>query len=86
MLNSEARSPTNLKLLRYLGALLAFNIASGSPMPLNMAPFFWKNLAGEDYMSVGDLDGIDSYSSQMLANMRQYSGFLGDEEFEASIE
>ena len=37
-------------------------------------------------MSLADLDGIDSYSSQMLANMREYSGYLSDEEFEASIE
>lgn len=86
ILNSTARSPTYLKLLRYLGGLLAFNLLTKSPMPLNMAPFFWKQIAGQDTMTIEDLDGIDSYSSQMLANLRQYSGFLSDEEFDASID
>ena len=63
ILNSEARSPSHLKLLFRLGGLLAFNIISKSPLPLNMAPFFWKQLAGEETMTIEDLDGIDSYSS-----------------------
>jgi len=70
ILNSTARSPTYLRMLRYLGGLLAFNILSKSPLPLNLAPFFWKQLAGADTMTIEDLDGIDSYSSQMLANLR----------------
>lgn len=36
-------------------------------------------------MTLEDLNSLDSYSFQMLNNMRQYSGFLSDEEFEASI-
>ena len=86
IINSEARSPTYLKLLHYLGGLLAFNVLSKSPMPLNMVPFFWKQIAGCETMTIEDLDGIDSYSSQMLANLRQYSGLLSEEEFDASID
>ena len=33
-----------------------------------------------------DLNSIDSYSYNMLNNLRQYSGFLGDDEFAASID
>jgi len=33
-------------------------------------------------MSIEDLDGIDSYSSQMLSNLQNYGGLLDEEEFE----
>ena len=37
-------------------------------------------------MSIADLEGIDSYSSQMLSNLKNYGSFLNEEEFESSVE
>lgn len=37
-------------------------------------------------MTLQDLDTIDSYSFQQLNNLRSYSGYLTDEDFEASID
>lgn len=62
ILNGSSRSPTHLKMLKYLGAMIGFNILSKSPLPINMAPFFWKQITGQETMSLEDLDGIDSYS------------------------
>lgn len=42
ILNSKARSPVHMKMFKYLGALLGFSIRTKSPLPLNMAPIFWK--------------------------------------------
>ena len=86
MVSSNARSPTHLKMLKYLGALLGYNIMTKSPLPINMVPFFWKQLAGQETMSLEDLDSIDSYSAQMLVNMKQYGGILSANDFAASID
>jgi len=86
MISSNARSPTHLQMLKYLGALLGYNILTKSPIPINMVPFFWKQLAGHDTMTLEDLDSIDSYSAQMLVNMKQYGGFLSADDFAASID
>ena len=37
-------------------------------------------------MSLEDLNSIDTYSYQMLNNLRQYSGFLTDEDFASTID
>lgn len=86
MVSSNARSPTHLKMFKYLGALLAYNIMTKSPIPIHMVPFFWKQLAGHDTMSLEDLDSIDSYSAQMLVNMKQYGSMLSADDFAASID
>lgn len=85
ILNPHARSPVHLKMFKYFGALLGFSILTKQPLPINMVPFFWKQIRGQTVMTLEDLNSLDSYSYQMLNNMRQYSGFLSDEEFEASI-
>lgn len=85
ILNPDARSPTHLKMFKYFGALLGFSILTKQPLTINMVPFFWKQIQGQTAMTLEDLNSLDSYSFQMLNNMRQYSGFLSDEEFEASI-
>ena len=46
ILNSQARSPIHHKMFKYLGALLGFSISTKQPLPLNMAPTFWKQLKG----------------------------------------
>ena len=62
ILNSQARSPVHHRMFKYLGAFLGYCISTGSPLPLNMAPTFWKQIRGEKKMSLEDLNSIDSYS------------------------
>jgi len=47
ILNPAVNSPTQLDLFKFLGCIIAFSIISASPTPLNLAPTFWKQLAGD---------------------------------------
>ena len=40
----------------------------------------------EDELTLNDLQGIDAYSSQVLRELNEYSQFLSDEEFEATVD
>lgn len=76
-----------MRMFKYLGCFIGFSILTKQPLPLNLAPTFWKTLQGiQSVMTMEDLNSIDSYSYNMLNNLRQYSGFLGDDEFAASID
>ena len=49
-------------------------------MPINLAPFVWKQILEEE-LTLSDLDDIDSYSVQVLRDLQQYGKMLSDEEF-----
>lgn len=42
ILNPKSKSPSHLKMLKYLGGLIAFAIMAKSPIPFNFAPIVWK--------------------------------------------
>lgn len=63
ILNSASKSPVHLEMFRFLGAFIAFGILSMSPVPLNLAPTVWKQILGEEQLTIEDLQMIDTYSS-----------------------
>ena len=83
LLNPEAASPTHLEMFHFLGCIIGFGIMSKSPVPLNLAPTFWKQLLG-DQLSFLDLDGIDTFSAGALKDLLGHSKTMGEEEFAAA--
>ena len=61
ILNPSAKSPTQLEMFKFLGALIGYGIMAKAALPLNLAPTFWKTLQGET-LTLNDLDSIDAYS------------------------
>lgn len=59
--NPSSNTPTHLELFKFLGHLLGFAIRTMSPLPLHLAPIFWKLLLG-DPLTLIDLKGFDTYS------------------------
>ena len=85
ILNPSSKSPAHLEMFKYLGAFIAFGILSKQPIPLNLAPTVWKQILGQE-LNLADLESIDSYSSQVLSDLHQYSAALSDEEFVATVD
>ena len=85
ILSPNSTSPAHLDMYKYLGGFIAFGILSKSPVPLNLAPTVWKQILGEQ-MTLEDLESIDTYSSQVLTDLRNYSAQLTDEEFEQTVD
>jgi len=77
ILDSRSKTPGHKLMMRYFGGFLAFSFLSKSPMPLNLAPWVWKQLLHEK-VTLHDLDGIDAYSAQVLRDMQQYAQNLSD--------
>lgn len=72
-------------MFKYLGAFIAFSIKSKRTLPLNLAPTVWKQIFGLD-LTLDDLSTIDTYSSQVLSDLREFSHTLSDQEFEATVD
>lgn len=72
ILNPAVNSPTQLDLFKFLGCIIAFSIISTSPTPLNLAPTFWKQLAG-DQLTLEDLVDIDANSYQIIHDLQEHS-------------
>ena len=68
ILDSRSETPAHKLMFRYFGGFLAFAFCSKSPLPFNMAPWFWKQMLGED-VTLEDLEEIDSYSTQVLRDL-----------------
>lgn len=69
-------------MFKMLGCFLGFSFLTKSPLPINLAPFVWKQILKEDLV-LSDLDDIDSYSVQVLRDLQSHGPALSDEEFEA---
>ena len=79
------KSPTHKTMFKYLGAFLAFAFMSKSPMPFNLAPWFWKQLL-EQEVTLADLEGIDAYSAQVLRDLEQFAQSLSAEDFALGVQ
>lgn len=85
ILDPRSNQLTHLNLFKFLGAFIAFGVLSKSPIPLNLAPTFWKQILEQPF-DLNDLEQIDAYSAQVLKDMQNYSAALTDEEFEATVD
>ena len=69
ILNPSSISPSHLEMYRFLGGLVGYGIMSRSPIPINFAPFLWKQILGVE-LTLSDLDTIDAYSCQVLKDLK----------------
>lgn len=81
ILNPASVTPATERMYKMLGAFLGYSFLSKSPLPINLAPFVWKQILQEQ-LSLTDLDDIDSYSVQVLRELQQHGPILSDEEFD----
>ena len=81
ILNPAPTTPSTETMYKMLGGFLGFSFLTKQPLPINLAPFVWKQILEED-LTLADLDDIDSYSVQVLKELQMYGPSLSDEEFE----
>ena len=85
VLDPTSKSPTHLEMYQFLGAYIANAILTKAPLPLNLAPSVWKQILGLP-LKLFDLDSFDTYSAQVLQDLRQHSKALSDEEFKETVD
>lgn len=68
ILDSRSKTPAHQFMFKYFGGFLAYSFLSKSPIPLNLAPWVWKQLLHEQ-LTLTDLEGIDAYSGQVLRDL-----------------
>lgn len=85
VLDPASKSPAHLEMYKYLGAFIAFGVLSKQPVPLNLAPTVWKQILGQP-LTLADLESVDTYSAQVLTDLKQHSASLTDEEFSAGVD
>lgn len=66
-----------MDMFTFFGNLIGFAIRSQSALPLHFPPLFWKLLLG-DKPDFSDLQGIDTYSSQVIEDLRKQALKLSD--------
>jgi hypothetical protein len=72
-------------MFKFLGYLIGFGIRTFCPLPLHFPPVFWKIILGEP-LTAKDLTSFDTYSWQILEDLRKQSEKLSEEEFEAIVQ
>ena len=69
MFNPDAKNPTHLKMLRFLGGFLANALMTGAPFTLNIAPAMWQKIMGQK-LTLDDLYSVDFTTVKELKNLR----------------
>jgi len=82
IINPASTAPAHINMYKRLGGIFAFSFMSRQPLPVNLPPIFWKQLLGET-CTLDDLNDIDSYSAQVITELKSHGQSLSDEEFEA---
>lgn len=67
--NPCATSPSHETMFKLMGSLLGFNLRTKSSLDWHFPPLFWKMLL-EEPLSLGDFEDSDTYSYQMLREIR----------------
>ncbi|CDW82480.1 hect e3 ubiquitin [Stylonychia lemnae] len=91
MVNPSSNSPSHLELFKHFGYFIGAAIRSEQALPLDLAPIFWKLLIDEidtetDQEKEQDLKAFDTYSWQVIEDLRNNAKGLSDDDFEAAIE
>lgn len=85
VINSLSKTPTHADMFRFLGVLIGYSFRSKSCMPFNLAPIFWKQLTEEE-LGENDMKGFDTYSWQVIQDLRKHSKELDDVNFEQAVD
>lgn len=83
--NPASNNPTHLEMFKFLGCLLGFAIRTFAPLPLHFPPIFWKQVINEKPTHY-DLKGFDTFSWQVIEDLKKQSLKLSDKEFNAVVE
>jgi len=83
--NPSSKNPTHLEMYKFLGHLLGYAIRTLCPLPLHFPPIFWKQLINDE-LSERDLKGFDTYSWQIIEDLKKQSKKLSEDEFDAVVE
>jgi hypothetical protein len=59
--NPKSNSPSHTEMFKFLGHLIGYSIRTLCPLPLHLAPIFWKLLLN-DHLELSDLKGFDTYT------------------------
>jgi hypothetical protein len=84
-LNPASTTPTHQEMFTYFGYVLGFCIRTKSPLDFHLPAFFWKSLLGET-LTLADLNGIDAYSGQVLADLKKNGETAPPEYFDAAVD
>jgi len=77
-------------MFKVLGYFIGGAVRSQQALPLDLAPIFWKSLT-EEHLSQSDKDkemdlkSIDTYSFQVLEDLKTQAAALAKEEFEMVV-
>ena len=93
MLDRQTALPQNkfveseVKMVKFLGAILSYSAISTNPVPLELHPTFWKLLL-EGHLDANEqeLFAIDAYQMQNLNKIREWASTKTDEEFDMLVE
>ena len=77
MLNHESCTPTLMSMFEFMGVLIGHAFRSGSCLPFNLPPVFWKLLLELD-TSEKDVKTIDSLTYTMFGNFREQAKKIED--------
>ena len=69
--NPSSRSPTQLEMFRFFGAMIGWSIRSTSSLHLDLPPIFWKKILNIEANEM-DLKFIDTYSWQVVQDLKKY--------------
>ena len=83
--NPSAKSPNHLEMFKFLGALLGFAIRTTSTLQLDLPSIFWKKILNEP-VDLFNLKEIDTFSWQVLENLKLKAATLSKEEFEENVD
>jgi hypothetical protein len=83
--NPLSNNPTHLEMFKFLGNILGYGIRTLCPIPLHFPPVFWKQVLGEELDNI-DFKGFDTYSWQIMEDLKKKAAQLSKEDFEAAIE
>jgi E3 ubiquitin-protein ligase HERC2 len=85
VIDSLSKTPTHAEMFRFLGVLIGYSFRSKSCMPFNLAPVFWKQLIDEQ-LTETDLKGFDTYSWQVIQDLRKHAKELDETSFEYAVD
>jgi E3 ubiquitin-protein ligase HERC2 len=69
MLNPGAASPTHTEMFVFLGKLMGMCVRTKEYLALNLPPFVWKKLVGQE-VTLDDLEGMDIMLTKSLDDIR----------------
>lgn len=84
ILNPDAKSERQLKMMEFLGALMGMSFRSGILLDVSLSRFVWKQVAGIE-VTKADLKFVDELFVNSIEDVVAKSKSLSDEEFKQQV-